>query len=295
MRALLKNVACILICAIALSALASCNLEQGENESEANTDESTETEEVNDMETEKITEKKTEKKTQAPEKYAFELNFGSYNIANGRDVGHDLTLIGEDIKDKGLDIVGLQEVDQFVPRSKNQDSIKILSESSGLPYYCFFKAIDLSGGEYGLGVLSRYPIVESESMQLYSEGNEQRILARTLIDVEGEQINFFVTHLSYESAELHATQTATVIEELKKYEGFVLTGDFNTTSFEVYYVDNKLGAVNNGAYKVPTFENDTIDNVIYDKSAWKFDKPKSLINGHSDHNMLYVKAYFKQK
>ena len=52
MRALLKNVACLLICAIALSALASCNLEQSENESEANTDESTETKEVNDMETE---------------------------------------------------------------------------------------------------------------------------------------------------------------------------------------------------------------------------------------------------
>ena len=55
----------------------------------------------------------------------------------------------------------------FGVQYKNQDSIKILSESSGLPYYQFFKAIDLSGGEYGLGVLSRYPIVESESMQLY--------------------------------------------------------------------------------------------------------------------------------
>ena len=295
MRALLKNVACILICAIALSVLASCNLEQSENESEANTDESTETKEVNDMETEKITEKKTEKKTQAPEKYAFTLNFGSYNIANGREVGHDLTLIGEDIKDKGLDIVGLQEVDQFVPRSKNQDSIKILSESSGLPYYCFFKAIDLSGGEYGLGVLSKYPIIEYESQELYSPNLEQRVLGHVLIDVDGTNVDFFVTHLSYEDAEIHAVQTKAVIEKITQYENFVLTGDFNTSSFEVYYVDNKLGAVNNGAYKVPTFENDTIDNVIYDKSAWKFDKPVSLINGHSDHNMLYVKAYFKQK
>lgn len=226
-------------------------------------------------------------------KYSFSLRFGSYNIANGREVCHDLTMLGADINSQALDIVGLQEVDMFVPRSRSQDSIKILSESSGLPYYAFFKAIDLGGGEYGLGILSKYPILSTDSMRLYSAETEQRILARAAIDICGIKTDFFVTHLSYESPSLRSTQSAAVIEELKKSRHFVLTGDFNMQSFDRFLSEEGFGAVNNSSYRVNTFSDCTIDNIIYDTSSWIFDRPKALANRHSDHNMLYATAYFK--
>ncbi|MBE6592884.1 MAG: endonuclease/exonuclease/phosphatase family protein [Ruminococcaceae bacterium] len=285
-----KRIVVFLLALSLLLSFVSCNKESPEEteESEALSD----TEEKTEAPTEKKTEKKTSKPTEKKQEYLFSLNFGSYNIANGRNVGHDLTKLGEDIKNADIDVVGLQEVDQFVARSGNQDTMKILSESSGLPYYRFFKAIDHQGGEYGVGILSRYPILEYESQQLHSPNLEQRVLGHALIDIDGTHVDFFVTHLSYENAEIHAIQTEAVIEKISQYENFVLTGDFNTESFDPYYIENRFGALNNGAYKVPTFANQSIDNIIYRRESWKFGKPLALVNGHSDHNMLYATARF---
>lgn len=281
----------LLLCLSVIGSFVACNTAE-EKETAVPTESEAHTEEPTETPTEKPTEKKTSKPTEKKQEYLFALNFGSYNIANGRDVGHDLTQLGADIKNAKLDIVGLQEVDQFVARSGNQDTMKILSESSGLPYYQFFKAIDHQGGEYGVGILSKYPILEYEHELLHSPDLEQRVLGHALIDVDGTQIDFFVTHLSYENAEVHAIQTAAVIEKISQYENFVLTGDFNTESFDPYYIENRFGALNNGAYKVPTYANQSIDNIIYRRESWKFGKPFALVNGHSDHNMLYTTAHF---
>ena len=101
--------------------------------------------------------------------------------------------LGQDIKSKNLDIVGVQEVDRNTDRNMRMDTIKKLSESSGLSYYSYFKALDIKGGEYGVGILSRYPIIETKRTELYSENVEQRVLGHAVIDVDGVMINFFVT------------------------------------------------------------------------------------------------------
>lgn len=273
------------------SALVGCN--SSENvQTDAPTD--APTEQPTEEPTAKPTSKPTEKTIEKPNlPSGFELKIGSYNIANGRDVDHNLTVIGQDIKDQGLDIVGVQEVDQFTNRSGNQDTMKILSESSGLEYYTFFRAILHDGGEYGLGILSRYPILTTSRKLLDSAGHEQRIFCKAVIDVEGEEINFFVTHLSYEDDALNAAQTATVIKELRKVEGnFILTGDFNTSDFSAYQRAG-FGVANSGADMVPTFNNSTIDNIIYSTHTYEFSTPANLVNGHSDHNMLFATAKVK--
>ena len=273
------------------SALVGCN--SSENvQTDAPTD--APTEQPTEEPTAKPTSKPTEKTIEKPNlPSGFELKIGSYNIANGRDVDHNLTVIGQDIKDQGLDIVGVQEVDQFTNRSGNQDTMKILSESSGLEYYTFFRAILHDGGEYGLGILSRYPILTTSRKLLDSAGHEQRIFCKAVIDIEGEEINFFVTHLSYEDDALNAAQTATVIKELRKVEGnFILTGDFNTSDFSAYQRAG-FGVANSGADMVPTFNNSTIDNIIYSTHTYEFSTPANLVNGHSDHNMLFATATLK--
>jgi endonuclease/exonuclease/phosphatase family metal-dependent hydrolase len=251
-----------------------------------------------DAPTEAPTEKPTEKPTEAlteksTEDLSNKLNIGSYNIANGRNVGHAFTLIANDIRRNELDIVGLQEVDQFTNRAGGQDTMKSLSKSSKLEYYAYFKAMDFDGGEYGLGILSRYPIISTETIRLDSGEHEPRILAKAVIDVNGTQISFFVTHLSYEDMTLNAAQTETVIGELNKASGnFILTGDFNTSDFTAYE-NAGFGAVNNSSYRVPTFDNSYIDNIIYSKEFYELSTPSILANGHSDHNMLYATATLK--
>ena len=241
----------------------------------------------------------TEPEETAPEEQKpepFTLKIGSFNIANGTNVRHSMKHLGEDIKAAGLDIVGLQEVDQFVPRSKNQDSIKLISEYSGLPYYAFFKAIDLNGGEYGVAILSRYPIIETFSQLLYSGTEEQRVAGCAKIDVNGTIINFLSTHLSYESKSLRTKQFAQLAEITANMDNFIITGDFNTNNFAEYAPIKNADMVNNTKYSIYTFPStnpsSSIDNIIYSVGNWSFEKPEIVLNKHSDHCMLHAVGTF---
>lgn len=290
MKIRFKALLSLLLAALLLASLSGCNAEEPEPSAPTEAP----TEEPTDAPTEKPTDAPTEKPTEKPnEEPVNELKIGSYNIANGRDVGHVFALLANDIRQNELDIVGLQEVDHLTGRSGSQDTMKALSSSSKLEYYAYFKAMDFDGGEYGLGILSRYPIISTETVKLDSGEHEPRILAKAVIDVNGTHINFFVTHLSYEDMTLNAAQTETVIGKLNESEGgFILTGDFNTEDFSQYF-DEGFEAVNNDSFKLPTFEASTIDNIIYSPAFFEFSKPQVLINGRSDHNLLYATATLK--
>lgn len=254
----------------------------------------TETPEETPIESEESTPEATEPETE-PLKDPITLKIGSYNIANGKNSTHILK-IGEDIKSKELDIVGLQEVDQKVMRTKRMDSMKLLAESSGLPYYTFFKAIDLQGGEYGVAVLSKYPIVETNRTELYSGDKEQRVLGHAVIDVDGTLINFFVTHLSFESKELRDAQFATIAEKTANLDNFIVTGDFNTSDFTEYAPIKNAGLLNNAYSSIVTFPNpdpkSSIDNIVFSNGNWKFARRAILASGNSDHCMLFATGTF---
>ncbi len=223
------------------------------------------------------------------------LTIGSYNIANGRDVGHDFKFLARDILEKGLDIVGLQEVDINADRSKNIDTMKELSRLTGYQYYTFFKTIKLStNGEYGVAVLSKYPIVDSQRYDLPSEGVEDRVLGRTVIDVNGHKVNFFVTHVSYENKDSRTKQLIFINDVLGQYDNFLLTGDFNTSDFTEYALFNNAGTLNTAENHLPTYQKkDSIDNFVYSLGDWTFEGPNVFANDHSDHSMLYSKGTFQ--
>ena len=232
---------------------------------------------------------------------AISLNIGSYNIANGKVVGHNFAKLAKDILGAKLDIVGFQEVDQFCNRSGNVDTMKTLSDLTGYQYYYFFKAINLSGngpdgkGEYGCAVLSKYPIVETERIALETEGKEGRVFGRTTIDVKGQTVNFFVTHLSYEAESIRSKQFLQVNTILSGYDNVILTGDFNISSLGEYKVLENMSAVNTEEHFVYTFpsKRTCIDNIVYSTDDFTFGEPKSLENGNSDHNMLYASCVMR--
>lgn len=217
------------------------------------------------------------------------ISIGSYNIANGGYADHDFSRIAEDILACGLDIVGLQEVDIGTFRAKKADTMKELSEKTGYPYYAFFKTIDFWGGDYGVAVLSKYPIIESERIKLTSGWHEQRVLGRARVDVDGYHVNFFVTHLSYEDLGTRKGQFEEINRVLSAMDNFILTGDFNCDSLDEFSWIENSDAVNTNSYSVLTCGGACIDNIVHSKNL-SFSRPETLDNGNSDHRLLYAKC-----
>jgi endonuclease/exonuclease/phosphatase family metal-dependent hydrolase len=183
------------------------------------------------------------------ESYASDFNKGKetaikvmeYNIhhAEGMDDILNLNRIGDVIKSSGADIIGLQEVDNhFSTRSNFEDQAKWLANYLGM-HYQFAANLDndpLNVGEprrqYGTVILSKYPILSSENHLLDNTQypSEQRGLAKTVINVKGNHINFYNTHLDNKRAEQRDIQVNEILDIVNQNKGTsILVGDFNAT------------------------------------------------------------------
>ncbi|WP_257347322.1 endonuclease/exonuclease/phosphatase family protein [Pseudalkalibacillus decolorationis] len=163
----------------------------------------------------------------------------SFNIhhAEGIDGVLDLERIARIIEDSDTDIVGLQEVDNhWSERSDFKDQAKELAKRLGM-FYTYAPNLDREplevGGhrrQYGTAVLSKYPIIESENHLLTKIGNtEQRGLLETTINVKGNHLHFYNTHLALTSAE-REIQLKEIIEIAGEKKGpKVIMGDLNAT------------------------------------------------------------------
>lgn len=219
------------------------------------------------------------------------LRIGSYNIKNGTDVGYDYSVIASDITNAGLDICGLQEIDQLTSRNGGRDTMKLLSEASGYAYYAFARAIDYKGGQYGTAILSKYPIVSFEVVPLVSDGHENRSYGHAVIDVNGTLIDFYNTHLSYESLETRTKQFAVLASALADKSRWVLTADFNTQDFNEFSVIKNSVLVNNESHKMLSFSGKSaIDNIVLPSAASVENFGCCNQYTHSDHFMIWAEV-----
>ena len=222
------------------------------------------------------------------------LRVGSYNIKHGADVSLDMSVIAKDITELSLDIIGFQEIDQKTSRVNGLDTMKALSEASGYEYYAFAKAINYKGGEYGTGILSRYPIVEFEVIKLDSGSEEQRCVGHAVIDVDGVYFDFFNTHLSFESLYLRTEQINQITKMLSKCETYILTGDFNTSDVQEFEPFPNCTIVNTLKYVTFTPSKTFIDNIIVSPD-WHLVTADIGPRGHSDHRLLWAELKFERK
>ena len=222
------------------------------------------------------------------------LRVGSYNIKHGADVGLDMSVIAADITALGLDVVGIQEVDQMTSRVGGLDTMKALSEASGYEYYAFARAIDFRGGQYGTGVLSRYPIDSFDVIPLSSGSAEARSAGHAVINVDGVRLDFFNTHLSYEEKSLRTAQIQQLAPILDACEAYIITGDFNTSDTGEFSLWDGAGFVNRNTY--PTFPSSGkgIDNIFFSPD-WSVCTAGMGPEGHSDHRMLWAELKFERK
>jgi endonuclease/exonuclease/phosphatase family metal-dependent hydrolase len=162
----------------------------------------------------------------------------SYNmrIANppSRPGFTDIKSIANVINSYSPDLVALQEIDVNTDRSgPTLDQPQELSKLTGMNYY-FAKAINRSNGQYGVAILSKYPIISKINIPLpVVKGSkaELRNAALCIIELPGKKIIAFIsTHLDHLLAENRLLQVNTLIDALSSYRKFpiVLAGDFNS-------------------------------------------------------------------
>ena len=158
------------------------------------------------------------------------LGVMSYNIhvGVGMDKKQDLGRIAAVIKSQRVDLVGLQEVDRGVERTGRVDEIKELARLTGMDY-AFAHNLDYQGGQYGVAVLSRFPILAIDHRRYANRRErERRGFIRVEVEVEGRRLNFVTTHLDYQSAEGRLHEARQMLDALRDVRGpLVVTGDFN--------------------------------------------------------------------
>jgi len=150
------------------------------------------------------------------------LRLMTYNIRHGEgmdgvvDLDRQAKVIGEAVPD----VVGLQEVDSCVKRSGRIDEAGYLA--SALDMHCSFgPAIPLTGGKYGVAILSREKPLSVRNIPL--PGKEKR----TLLVCEFEKYVFANTHLDLDE-ENRLTSLAVILEEAARWEKpFFICGDWN--------------------------------------------------------------------
>lgn len=139
------------------------------------------------------------------------------------------------MRSQSVDIITLQELDVKNRRSGIAlNQIEALAQRTGM-YYQFGKTIDYAGGEYGIGILSKYPIVKSTLYPLpYTvETEEKRGLLVCVLDLgKGKVISVGTTHLASQSNASRVLQAKEITKISSSDKIDLLTGDFNATEVD---------------------------------------------------------------
>src|SRR5438132_2672919 len=154
----------------------------------------------------------------------------TYNIhvGVGMDKKLDLARIAGVINQQHPDLVGLQEVDRGVERTQRIDEIAELAKLTKMDYAFAFN-LKYQGGQYGVAILSRYPIRATDH-RLYQNTREaeRRGFIRAEVNIGGRVINFVTTHLDYQYEDGRVFEAEQLLAALKDVKGpLILVGDFN--------------------------------------------------------------------
>lgn len=159
------------------------------------------------------------------------LRVMTFNIQHGKGIDGqiDLSRIAQLIQETSADIVGLNEVDHFLPRSGLKNQLKFLGQKTEMNYF-FAPGIDFGLGKYGNGVLTRSQVsnpLKEALPRIFRR--ESRVLLQFATLVSGQKVQIIVTHLGLNPVEKEK-QLAFLTEKIQKItEPVILMGDFNLT------------------------------------------------------------------
>ena len=164
------------------------------------------------------------------------LRIMSYNIQSGRDAFHmlDLTRAEAAIRNLNPDICALNEVRMRTRDVGDCEQARALGEALGM-HWAFAPAMPYNGGEYGIGMLSRFPILKTEYTPVpevpVNERDKQyepRVLLRCEIDV-GRPIAVYTSHYGLSDAEQRNAVALTLDKIGSETLPTAFMGDLNMT------------------------------------------------------------------
>lgn len=178
------------------------------------------------------------KKQDSEESDELKLRVMAYNIHHANPPSKpeyiDIDAIVKVIKAADPDILALQEVDVNIPRSGAINEAEVIAEQLNMNVF-FGKAIDYHGGEYGVAILSKYPMSEEVVHKLPTKAEtngEPRVLATAKIKLsDGTVIRFGSTHLDAQKSSVNRELQINKIAKIASNEHlpFIIAGDFNAT------------------------------------------------------------------
>ncbi len=225
------------------------------------------------------------------------LRIMTYNIQHGagQDDVIDLDRQAAVIADAEPDVVGLQEVDSCVKRSNRVHQAAVLGKSLGM-YSTFGPAIPLTGGKYGVAILSKEKPLSHRVIPL--PGNEKR----ALLVCEFQEYVFACTHLALEE-ENRMTSLDIILEEAARWnKPFFICGDWNDEPSSTFITNVKksftiLNSTTSSSsnYTFPAgTPKKTIDYIAFRKGSSCYARKRQVINAPdaSDHRPVLVEVRY---
>ena len=158
------------------------------------------------------------------------LRVMTYNIhvGVGMDKKLDLQRIADVINAARPDLVGLQEVDRGVKRTEGKDEIVELAALTHMEY-AFAPNLDYQGGKYGVAILSRVPIKNTEHRMFENRREaERRGMLRVEVEIDGKTLHFVTTHLDYQHEDGRLFETEQMLKFLDSVKGpTIVVADLN--------------------------------------------------------------------
>ncbi|WP_316806250.1 endonuclease/exonuclease/phosphatase family protein [Pedobacter agri] len=209
-----------------------------------------------------------------------EIRVLSYNIHHANPPSKskegliDIDAIAKVIASQSPDLVALQEVDVNTKRSGNINEAVLLATKLKMNFY-FFKAIDHDGGDYGVAILSRYPLSDPQTYRLPNNQDpkaEPRILGMGTASLpDGRKIRFAATHLDAQRPEENRMMQVKEINRITESESLplILAGDLNAdpNSESIKIFDQQfVRSCEACGFTIPVINpRHTIDHIAYKK------------------------------
>lgn len=171
---------------------------------------------------------------------ATDLRVMVYNIHAGKDAAgaDNLERVARLIGETSADVVLLQEVDKGTRRSGGVDQPAVLSRLTGL-HVAFGRSLIYQGGDYGIAILSRWPITSQRTIPLpvhppqerSGSSYEPRVALEARIASPAGELTVLNTHIDASRDDRWRQQEiVTVLALADSARGLLLMGgDLNST------------------------------------------------------------------
>lgn len=212
----------------------------------------------------------------------------SWNIQAARAA--PLKAVAAELEKMKADVMALQEVDLRVRRTGYTDQPQALARALGA-HYVFAASIKYDGGDYGLAVLSRWPLGGVRRHRLDpSASTEHRIVLEAVVCTPGGPLRVFNHHADRRpAARPPGFARVRAIVQPHLGEGVVLAGDFNdgpTAAGIVGLLEAGLMDVG-AALNEPTAGGSRIDYLLVDQPlAKRLQRVMVWRTNRSDHHAV---------